>query len=315
MLARVANNLFWMGRYIERCEHIARYLSVNYFSSLDAPNEHSQSRQFVLRSLLFMIGEVPESDDIILNEEEVLYDIGLNPEKEYSILNCVKLARENANSARDLISTELYENINKFYHFVINYSVNDYKKKHLYDFTSNCIEYTAILKAKTRTTLLQDETLSIIRLGINLERSIQVIRIINTKYNDILLIKSKKDNSFDSSLEWATLLKCLESYDMMRRFCKKVPKSDNTLDFLILNEICPRSIVNSLSEVAHHIQVLSTEKKPSRDSSIFIVNKIYAKYKYMDIEEIEVKFQIFIEEILEDLVSISTQLEKEYFDY
>ena len=54
MLARLANNLFWMGRYIERSEHLARYLNVNYFSSLDAPNELSQSRQFVLRSIMFM---------------------------------------------------------------------------------------------------------------------------------------------------------------------------------------------------------------------------------------------------------------------
>ncbi|MDX1766716.1 MAG: alpha-E domain-containing protein, partial [Arenibacter troitsensis] len=57
MLARVANNLFWMGRYIERAEHVARYLNVNYFSSLDAPNELSQSRQFVLRSMMFFVGE------------------------------------------------------------------------------------------------------------------------------------------------------------------------------------------------------------------------------------------------------------------
>lgn len=80
MLARVANNLFWMGRYIERAEHVARYLNVNYFASLDAPNEQSQSRQFVLQSMLFM------ADDLIdleseLDEEKVLYDIGLNPEK------------------------------------------------------------------------------------------------------------------------------------------------------------------------------------------------------------------------------------------
>ena len=315
MLARVANNLFWMGRYIERSEHVARYLSVNYFSSLDAPNEHSQSRQFVLRSLLFMVGDLPDSPDVILDEQQVLFDIGLNPEKEYSILNCVKLARENANSARDLISTELYENINKFYHFVINYSVEDYKKKALYDFTTNCIEFAAILKAKIRTTLLQDETFSIVKLGINLDRSMQIIRIINAKYNDILLINIKKGIDFDSSLEWTTLLKCVESYDMMRRFGRKAPNSANTLDFLILNENCPRSIINSLAEVAHHIQVLSSEKKPTKGSSIFLVNKIYAEYKYKYIEEIEVDFQTFIEDILEKLVAISKQMEKEYFDY
>ena len=58
MLARVANNLFWMGRYIERSEHLARYLNVNYFSSLDAPNELSQSREFVLRSKKLFIKNI-----------------------------------------------------------------------------------------------------------------------------------------------------------------------------------------------------------------------------------------------------------------
>lgn len=315
MLARVANNLFWMGRYMERCEHVARYLSVNYFSSLDAPNEQSQSRQFVLHSLLFMVGDTPDDPDAFLDEQEVLYDIGLNPDKEYSILNCVKLARENANSARDLISTELYENINKFYHFVVNYSVEDYKKKALYDFTTNCIEHAAILKAKTKTTLLHDEIYSIVKLGVNLERSMQIVRIINAKYNDIRIIKKQYKNTFDASVEWGTLLKCTESYDMMRRFYQKAPNSKNTLNFLILNEICPRSIVNSLAQVAHHIQVLSNEKKPPIGSSIFLVNKIYAEYKYKSIEEIEVDFLTFIEEILKKLVAISKKMEKEYFDY
>ncbi|GAA3517902.1 hypothetical protein GCM10022393_35070 [Aquimarina addita] len=314
MLARVANNLFWMGRYIERSEHVARYLCVNYFSSLDAPNDHSQSRQFVLKSMLFMVGDPHDSDEI-LYDKDVLYDIGLNPEKSYSIINCVKLARENANSARDIISTELYEAINKFYHYVLNYSVEDYVKKGLYDFTTNIMEFTAILKAKVRTTLLFDEVYSIIKLGLKLDRATQVIRIINAKYHDILVISNQKEASIGSSLEWSTLLKCVESYDMMNRFQKKIPNSVNTLDFLILNENCPRSVINSLNGVAEHIQVLSSEKKPPKDSTIFLVNKIYTEYKYKYIEEIEVDFQTFIEKILNDLVSISKKMEKEYFNY
>lgn len=314
MLARVANNLFWMGRYIERSEHVARYLCVNYFSSLDAPNEFSQSRQFVLKSMLFMVGD-PHNSDEELKDSDVLYDIGLNPEKPYSIINCVKLARENANSARDIISTELYEAINKFYHFVLNYSVDDFLKRGLYDFTTHVMEYTAILKAKIRTTLLYDEIYSIIKLGLNLDRATQVIRIINAKYNDILLINNQKENKIDSSLEWSTLLKCVESYDMMNRFQKKPPNSINTLDFLILNPNCPRSVINSLYIVTEHIQVLSSEKKPPKDSAIFLVNKIYTKYKYKYIEEIEEDFQTFIESILTDLVTISKKMEKEYFNY
>ena len=78
MLARVANNLFWMGRYIERSEHLARYLNVNYFSSLDAPDELSQSRQFVLRSILFMADNQILQGNENVKEEEVLFDVGLS---------------------------------------------------------------------------------------------------------------------------------------------------------------------------------------------------------------------------------------------
>ena len=99
MLARVANNLFWMGRYIERAEHTARFLNVNYFSSLDAPNKLSQSRQFVLHSICSVVGDDVD-DNIELSEEDVFFNVGLNPEKQYSILQCVKYARENANSSR-----------------------------------------------------------------------------------------------------------------------------------------------------------------------------------------------------------------------
>jgi len=100
MLARVANNLFWMGRYIERSEHIARYMHVNYFSSLDAPNELSRSRQFMLRSMLRMIGDPEPAADEELNEEEILYKLALDYAHPFSIINNVKYTRENANSAR-----------------------------------------------------------------------------------------------------------------------------------------------------------------------------------------------------------------------
>ncbi len=173
-----------MGRYIERSEHIARYLNVNYFSSLDAPNQLSQSRQFVLRSMLFMVGDPAKEESAQLDEEKVLYQIGLDVDFPFSIINNVKYARENANSARDLISTELYEAINKFYHFVLNYNAETFMKSGLHDFTTNVAEMTAVLRGKIRGTLLHDEIYSIIMMGVNIERATQIIRMINAKYND-----------------------------------------------------------------------------------------------------------------------------------
>ncbi|MDT0687772.1 alpha-E domain-containing protein [Autumnicola psychrophila] len=315
MLARVANNLFWMGRYIERTEHVARYLNVNYFSSLDAPNELSQSRQFVLKSMLFMADDEVADPEKILNEEDVLYDIGLNPNNNFSIINYVQYARENANSARDLISTELYESLNRFYHFVLNYPREKFTKSGLYDFTIHVSESTSVLRGKIRGTLLHDEVYSIIMLGINIERATQVTRIINSKYHDAVLAQGSYGDGIKNSYEWTTLLKCIESYDMNRRFYRKIPTSINTLEFLILNPDCPRSVMNSLNELSIHIQALSKEKHPSKESAAFFVGKVKAEYEYKLIEEIEEDFQTFIEKILNYLVLIGQKIEKEYFNY
>ncbi|CAZ98182.1 alpha-E domain-containing protein [Zobellia galactanivorans] len=315
MLARVANNLFWMGRYIERSEHIARYLRVNYFSSLDAPNQLSQSRQFVLRSMLNMIGDPIEDESIVHSEEKVLYKIGLDPNYPSSIINNVRSVRENANSARDLISTELYESINKFYHFISKYDPKVYTKNGLHDFTLNVTEMSAILRGKVRSTLMHDEIYAIIMMGANIERATQIIRIINAKSNDALKAQGSYGDKFKNSFEWTTLLKCTESYDMMRRYYKKTPSSISTLEFLILNPDCPRSIMNSLNQVFKHMQILDPNKKIDRDSTAFLVAKVKAEYEFKCIIEIEKDIQSVIDNTLDSLYEISQKMEEEFFSY
>ncbi len=315
MLARVANNLFWMGRYIERSEHLARYLNVNYFSSLDAPHELSQSRQFMLRSMLFMVGEPVHDNELILDEETILYDLGLNQEKWHSIISNVKAARENANSARDLISTGLYEAINRFYHYVLNYDSKFFVKRGLYDFTVHVTEQSAVLRGKIRGTLLHDSVYAIIMLGINIERATQIMRIINAKYNDALLATGSYGNLVANSFEWTTLLKCAESYDMMRRFYRKAPTSLTSLEFLILNGDCPRSVMNSLNQICTHMAVLDKAKHPVKDSTSFLVGKLRAEIEFTRVESIECNVQGFIEQILQDLVAISQKMEEEFFNY
>ncbi|WP_396638093.1 alpha-E domain-containing protein [Maribacter sp. R77961] len=315
MLARVANNLFWMGRYIERSEHIARYINVNYFSSLDAPNIKSQNRQFVLRSMRYMVGDPVADENITLHEEDVLYQIGLDANFQYSIINNVKFARENANSARDLISTELYESINKFYHFVLNYPKDQFVKNSLHDFTVNVTEMTSILRGKIRGTLLHDSVYAIILLGINIERATQITRIINAKFNDALKAQGSYGDKFSNSFEWTTLLKCAESYDMMRRFYKKTPTSISTLEFLILNPNCPRSVMNSLNQVYKNVKILDPGKKYNKKSTAFLIGRIRAEYEYKYIEEIEKDIESFINHILQSLTEVSKKLEEEFFTY
>ena len=314
MLARVADNLFWMGRYIERTEHMARYLNVNYFSSLDAPNPRSQSKDFVLRSMLAMAG-IEQPEETKLKQQEVLYRLGLDPETPISIINAVRNARENALSARDLISTELYEAINKFYHYVNNYPSKTFVKTGLFDFTTHNTEMTAIIRAKMRGTLFHDSVYAIIMMGVNLERAIQITRIIQAKFRDAELSTDNDPEGFQTCYEWTTLLKCAESYDMMRRLYKKQPSSFSTLEFLILNPNCPRSVMNSLNEIYRHVCHLDPTRIKNKSSAAFLVGKTRASYQFLKIEEIESDTGRFIEGILSELSIIGNHLEKEFFNY
>lgn len=313
MLARVANNLFWMGRYLERTEHIARFINVNYFSSLDSPNEISQSRQFVLKSILFMINDSVIENDEILDEKEVLYDVALNPNNNFSILSCFKYARENASSARDLLSIELFQAINQLYHYIKNYDVELFVNKGLDEFTSTITKEVARLRGKIIETLIHDETFAIISLGIHLERANQVIRITNTKYIDAKSSKSEIHDNFNNSYEWTTLLKCIQSFDMMKRYYKKAPVSTDTLDFLVLNDSCPRSIISCLNNTEKIIKILSD--RVDRESTSFLISKTKSEYFYMSIDEIEGDFANFIEETITKITAISTSLEKEFLVY
>ncbi|WP_439131025.1 alpha-E domain-containing protein [Polaribacter sp.] len=313
MLARVANNLFWMGRYLERSEHIARYMNVNYFSSLDAPTELSQSRQFVLRSMLFVADEEELIEVKELDEKKVLYDIGLNPEKQFSILSSIQNAQQNANGARDLISTELYESINTLNRAVKIYDKDRFVKNGLFDFTTMITANIASLRTKIRGTLLHDEVYAIIMLGIYIERANQVIRIINSKYNDALVENVNSGASVTTSFEWTTLLKCVQTYDMMRRYYRKIPSSHNVLDFLILNPYCPRSIMNSLNCIQNYIGFLSKDEIPQKDTAAFLIGKLKCQHQYTTIEDVQGDLKGFIEKLVEDLSLVGVKMHKDYF--
>ena len=313
MLARVANNLFWMGRYIERSEHLARYLSVNYFSSLDAPNELSQSREFVLRSIMFMASNEVIDADKKLIEEDVLFNIGLNIKEPYSIIYSFNSAHENARSSRDLISTELFESLNTINHGIKNYDVKSFVKNGLYDFTLMITKSTLELRSKMRGTLLHDELYAIIMLGIYLERALQVTRIINSKCSDAAVEKLKYKDSQENGHLWVTLLKCVSTYDMMRRLYKKTPTKKTTLEFLILNADCPRSIKNCLNQMEKYVDTLSKNRIIKSNSAAFLIKKLNASFKYKLIEDIEEDVEGFISDLIDKLVIIGEKLDDNYF--
>jgi len=312
MLSRVANNLYWMGRYIERAEHFARYSKEIYFSSLDAPIMKTYDRKFVLESMLYLTGIF---DMDVTEEKDVLYKIGLDTQNPNSIISIITIARENARGARNAISTDLWEAINKYYHLVNNYSVETYISTGFYDLTQIILEQTSIVQGKISGTLLHDEEWAIILLGMHIERVIQVIKIINSKLHDIYKIELAGHPVTEMSFEWTTMLRCTESFDMNRKFYRSIPNREQVLEFIMLNPQCPRSIAHSVNGIQKYMSKISDDEGNHAESLTFKIGKLCAQYKYLSYDEYKDDIYALLNNTQDMVMEISLELEKKYLSF
>ena len=312
MLARIANSLFWMGRYLERSEHLSRYAKEIYFSALDSPIVESSEKSFVLESMLYMVGmfEVQE-----INEEQILHAIGTDKENGKSIVSAIISARENARGSRDMLSSDMWQAINKYYHYANEYNEKKFVTTGLYEFTQSCMEQANNVKSKLQSTMLQDDVWAIIQLGIHIERGLQIIRIINSKLHDIYKLENAGIEVTHLSYEWSTLLRCTESFDMNRKFYKKIPNKNQVLEFLFLNQKCPRSITHCLANIEYYLNEISLEKTHLSDSPEFGIGKLVCQYRYTVIEDIDANVYDWLNNTQNALLDISSKIEKTYLDF
>jgi len=312
MLSRVANNLYWMGRYIERADHLARYSKANYFSSLDAPILKTHDRAFVLESMLYMAG-IFDMEEI--NERDVLFKIGLDAQNSNSIISNITFARENARGARNVISTDLWEAINKYYHLVTNYPQETYLTTGLYDFTQMIADQTSIVSSKIYGTLLHDGEWAIMLFGMHIERAIQIIRIINAKLHDIYKIELAGHPGTEMSFEWTNLLRCTESFDMNRKFYRTIPNREQVLEFLMLNPNCPRSIIYALNGIRKYEEKISRNESQDANITSFKIRKLYEQYRYLSFDEYKDDIYGLLNSTQAKILEIGAEFEKKYLSF
>ncbi|MEM6806538.1 MAG: alpha-E domain-containing protein [Bacteroidota bacterium] len=326
MLARVANSLYWTGRYIERSEHLARFLNVQYFSTFDAPM--SQDKEVILRSILYMGSPRDISQSKQANaervqsnfqyqqsnsfEQDILVEVALELENQSSIYASVKTARENARSVRYLISSELWETINRYYLFVSNYSVEFYKNRGLHDFTATSIQHCSVIRSYIDSSLLHDDIWAFLKLGIHLERAVQILRILRSKVIDIQsLAKNGGDNPL-ITYQWTITLQVLEAFDMYRRLHKGNAKQEKVIPFLLTNPRLFRSLAYTLEQLNFFLSSLSFESS-QKSSLSFQASKLASFFKFLEYEEIDENLEEFLLQSLNKVYKINDLIQKEYF--
>ena len=309
MLARVANSLYWTGRYIERSEHLARYLRVQYFSTLDTPM--SQNKDFVLRSILTMYGMKLEDEENV-EEQAILLRVGMDAQNPASLLSTVFSARENARSVRYIISTELWEVINQYYLFIKEYDPQYYQTRGLYDFTIRASKHCSIVRSYLDHTLIHDEIWIFITLGIYLERAAQIIRILSSKLHDVEVLSENGENIPLKQYQWTVTLKVLEAFDMYRMAYRRAQSQNSVVEFLTSNADFPRSVAYNLGKV-HELIVRLSQITDYQERLQFKAGKLSSHFHYLEFDEIKKDLPTFMSVSLNRIYELNEMIEKAYF--
>jgi len=263
MLARVAESLYWMGRYIERAEFYKRYCMVEYFSTLESPM--SEHQDFTLRSIMYMSGTDFDSEQVLV-ESEVFQKVLFDASNPHSVYNMVHKVRENARGIRNNISTELWESINKWFIFIKNRGQQPFTSAHYFTFFETMRFHVAMIKSDMVHTLLHNDVWHFLNLGMYLERAQQVLKILGSKISDYKILSDKGENRAMMLYQFHTLLKCLEAFDVHQVQNRGFMMTHTTIFTLIIsNQDFPRSINYTLKKCHQHLMRISQRPKGYAD--------------------------------------------------
>jgi uncharacterized alpha-E superfamily protein len=241
MLSRVANSIYWMSRYVERAENVARFIDVNLNLAIDLGPE--TDRQW--DPLIYTSGdqETFRANYHEVNQSNVIQFLTFDETNPNSIMSCLAASRENARTVRDMISSAMWEELNKFYLLLRSATPQQVLDSPL-EFFARIIQTGYLLDGATQSTLSHNEAWHFHRLGQLIERADKTSRILDVKYYLLLPQSADVGTPIDTN-QWAALLKSASALEMYRKEHGRLTPAQ-VAEFLILNRDFPRAMRSCL---------------------------------------------------------------------
>ncbi len=254
LLSRYAEAIFWMARYMERAENLARILDVNETFSRDS--QGGQNWRSVLQ--LFADEERFLERHEAATARDVIHFYTLDQENLSSIISCLRGARGNARTLRPLISTEMWIQMNVFYN-----QIREVKAEHLTEprlarfcarIKESCQSHTGI----TEGTFYRDEGWYFYELGRKIERADQTTRLLDAKYHLLLPSPAQVGSPFDVS-QWNAVLRSAAAFHAFRRVHPSGMTPANVSAFLLFHKRFPRSVMACISDIDRTLTALRAQ--------------------------------------------------------
>jgi uncharacterized alpha-E superfamily protein len=308
MLSRVADSIYWLNRYIERAENIARFIDVNLNLLLDAPVGVQEQWEPIIRTT----GDLAlfEQRYGVANQENVIQFLTFDRHYPNSILSCVHSARENARSVREIISSEMWRQVNAYY-YLVQEAAEASVTPDWAVFFEQVKQASHLFAGITSATMTRGEGWHFGQIAKFIERADKTSRILDVKY--FILLPSAKDigTSLDD-LQWMSLLRSVSAYEMYRKRGLHRITPTSVADFLMLDREFPRSIRFCLqaAELSLH-QLMGTPIGTWSTPVERSFGRLRADLDYLLIDEV---FQSGLHEFLDNFQGRMNGLDHQLFE-
>ncbi len=238
MLSRVADCVFWMSRYIERAENAARFVDVNLNLTLDVGGTVANQWD----PLIYTTGDQQQFYERygMASQKNAVGMLTFDEQNPNSIISCLKYARENARTVREIIAAPVWEELNKFYLLVKDAARNGQAGDNPFEFFNHVKRSGQLIVGIMEATMSRGEAWHFAQLGRLLERADKTSRILDVKY--FILLPSVQDVGTPlDTIQWSALLKSASALEMYRKRHGRI-SPEEVIEFLILDAEFPRAL-------------------------------------------------------------------------
>ncbi|MDF1801930.1 alpha-E domain-containing protein [Thalassovita sp.] len=312
MLGKTAGGLFWMFRYLERCENTARLLDAGWRLALTRSGDSEGEWESVINTAGFRF--IYDEKHTDFEAGHVINFLLRDRDNPSSVLSAISLARSNARLVRTALSSEVWEAINEYWMSIKTVLARPVTEKNLAVVLSEIRNRTAIVRGTLHGTMLRNDIYNFCRLGTFVERSDNTARILDVKYYVLLPSSSFVGSSMDNT-QWENILRSVSAERSFGWLYGGEVSASTIADFLILDRRMPRSLAFCHAKILENLEHLESEygeRQPCQDLS----EKCAARYRNRKVYEIfEDGLHEFLETAIQDTAQLAAQIEQDFRFY
>src|SRR5690349_356101 len=308
MLSRVADSIYWMSRYIERAENVARFIDVNLQLMLDSTSGDDQQWLPLVNTTGDHEAFAKRGQEA--TQQQVMHFLTFDPENPNSILSCLRAARENARTVREIISSSMWIELNKFYLMVTSAAVNPQALTSPHEFFTEVKNASHLFNGVTDATMTHNEGWHFLHMGRMLERADKTSRILDVKY--FILLRSVEDvgTAYDD-IQWAAVLRSASAFEMYRKRHGRISPR-GVAEFMLLDREFPRAIQFCLLAARDSLYAISgTPVGTYRNTAEKVLGQLCSDLSFTGVEDI---FTQGLHEYLDDLQTRMNQVGTEIYE-